>query len=239
VKKLLRIRNLYVNYGYVQAVKGLNLEAKSGNITVLIGSNGAGKTTTLKTVSGILKPSSGKIYFDDQRIDGIPAYKISRMGIILCPERRGIFSSLSVIENLRVATYSSKDKKEQIKQDLEKIFELFPILAERKKQPAGTLSGGEQQMLAIARALMSKPKLLMLDEPSLGLAPKIVDEIFDTLLKIKKQDFITILLVEQNAFLSLEIADYAYVMRTGQIVSEGPAKDILREKELVEKYLGG
>jgi branched-chain amino acid transport system ATP-binding protein len=234
---LLKIRDLYVNYGYVQAVKGLNLEAKTGNITVLIGSNGAGKTTTLKTISGLLKPSNGEIYFDTQRIDGIPAYKISRMGVILCPERRGIFSSLSVIENLRAATYSRKDKK--IKQDLEKIFELFPILAERKKQAAGTLSGGEQQMLAIARALMAKPKLLMLDEPSLGLAPKIVNEIFDTLLKIKEQDLITILLVEQNAFLSLEIADYAYVMKTGQIVSEGPAKDIRKERELIEKYLGG
>jgi branched-chain amino acid transport system ATP-binding protein len=234
---LLKIRDLYVNYGYVQAVKGLNLEAKTGNITVLIGSNGAGKTTTLKTISGLLKPSNGEIYFDTQRIDGIPAYKISRMGVILCPERRGIFSSLSVIENLRAATYSRKDKK--IKQDLEKIFELFPILAERKKQAAGTLSGGEQQMLAIARALMAKPKLLMLDEPSLGLAPKIVNEIFDTLLKIKEQDLITILLVEQNAFLSLEIADYAYVMKTGQIVSEGPAKDIMKERELIEKYLGG
>lgn len=234
---MLKIRDLYVNYGYVQAVKGLNLEAKTGNITVLIGSNGAGKTTTLKTISGLLKPSNGEIYFDTQRIDGIPAYKISRMGVILCPERRGIFSSLSVIENLRAATYSRKDKK--IKQDLEKIFELFPILAERKKQAAGTLSGGEQQMLAIARALMAKPKLLMLDEPSLGLAPKIVNEIFDTLLKIKEQDLITILLVEQNAFLSLEIADYAYVMKTGQIVSEGPAKDIMKERELIEKYLGG
>lgn len=234
---MLKIRDLYVNYGYVQAVKGLNLEAKTGNITVLIGSNGAGKTTTLKTISGLLKPSNGEIYFDTQRIDGIPAYKISRMGVILCPERRGIFSSLSVIENLRAATYSRKDKK--IKQDLEKIFELFPILAERRKQAAGTLSGGEQQMLAIARALMAKPKLLMLDEPSLGLAPKIVNEIFDTLLKIKEQDLITILLVEQNAFLSLEIADYAYVMKTGQIVSEGPAKDIMKERELIEKYLGG
>ncbi|MDI3472582.1 MAG: branched-chain amino acid transport system ATP-binding protein [Thermotogaceae bacterium] len=234
---MLKIRDLYVNYGYVQAVKGLNLEAKTGNITVLIGSNGAGKTTTLKTISGLLKPSNGEIYFNTQRIDGIPAYKISRMGVILCPERRGIFSSLSVIENLRAATYSRKDKK--IKQDLEKIFELFPILAERRKQAAGTLSGGEQQMLAIARALMAKPKLLMLDEPSLGLAPKIVNEIFDTLLKIKEQDLITILLVEQNAFLSLEIADYAYVMKTGQIVSEGPAKDIMKERELIEKYLGG
>jgi len=190
---LLQVLDLHVNYGPIKALKGISFSVEEGSVTVLLGANGAGKTTTLKTISGLLKPVKGSILFEGRDISKLPAYRVARLGVVLCPEGRRVFSSLTVHENLLAGAYT---RKESIKEDLDMIFSIFPVLAERKKQLAGTLSGGEQQMLAIARALIAKPKLLMLDEPSLGLAPKLTREIFDTILEIRETG-VTILLVEQ------------------------------------------
>ena len=232
---MLQVLDLHVNYGPIKALKGISFSVEEGSVTVLLGANGAGKTTTLKTISGLLKPVKGSILFEGRDISKLPAYRVARLGVVLCPEGRRVFSSLTVHENLLAGAYT---RKESIKEDLDMIFSIFPVLAERKKQLAGTLSGGEQQMLAIARALIAKPKLLMLDEPSLGLAPKLTREIFDTILEIRETG-VTILLVEQNAFMAMNIADMIYVLETGKVTLSGKPGEIKDRWEIVEKYLGG
>ena len=219
---MISIKNLEAYYGFVYALKGLNIEIKKGQIVTLLGANGAGKTTTLKCISGLLKPTNGTIQFLNQDIQNKEVEEIVKGGIIQSPEGRKIFASLTVEENLLAGAYTLKDKS-KIKTNFEKIYEYFPILSERKTQRAGTLSGGEQQMLAIGRALMADPKVLLLDEPSLGLAPLIVKDIFNIIKSINEEGM-TILLVEQNAMQALKISDYAYVLETGKIVHEGNAK---------------
>ncbi len=235
-KLVLEIKDLHVYYGAIHAIKGISIKVPQGKIITLIGANGAGKTTTLSTISGLVKARSGKIFFNGVDITNKPAHAINRMGIAMVPEGRRIFPGLTVYENLMMGAYNRKDK-EGIKEDLEWIFSLFPRLKERLSQMGGTLSGGEQQMLAISRALMSRPRLLMMDEPSLGLAPILVEEVFEVIQKINKEGT-TILLVEQNAYGALRISDYGYVLETGNIVLEGPSSELL-ENEMVKKaYLG-
>jgi branched-chain amino acid transport system ATP-binding protein len=234
---MLKIENLVVNYGAIKAIKGINVEVKQGEIVTLIGANGAGKSTILRAISSILKPASGKILFDGKDIAGMPPHKIVELGVSQAPEGRMIFSNLTVQENLDMGAYTRKDK-DNIKYDLELIFKLFPRLQERLKQPGGTLSGGEQQMLAISRALMSKPKLLLLDEPSLGIAPILVKQIFEKIKALKEATGLTILLVEQNANLALSISNYAYVLETGDIKLEGEAKELASNPEVRKAYLG-
>ena len=234
---MLDIQDLYVNYGAIKAIKGISLKVNKGEIVTLIGANGAGKTTILKTVSAILKPVSGKIFFEEKEITNIPANKIVEMGICQSPEGRLIFSNLTVEENLMMGAYTRKDK-QNFKQDLEFIYTLFPRIKERLKQPGGTLSGGEQQMLAISRAFMANPKLLLLDEPSLGIAPILVKQIFEKIVALNKEKSITILLVEQNANFSLMISDYAYVMDTGNIILEGKANEVAKDEKVRKAYLG-
>jgi branched-chain amino acid transport system ATP-binding protein len=234
---MLKIENLVVNYGAIKAIKGINVEVKQGEIVTLIGANGAGKSTILRAISSILKPASGKILFDGKDIAGMPPHKIVELGVSQAPEGRMIFSNLTVQENLDMGAYTRKDK-DNIKYDLELIFKLFPRLQERLKQPGGTLSGGEQQMLAISRALMSKPKLLLLDEPSLGIAPILVKQIFEKIKTLKDATGLTILLVEQNANLALSISNYAYVLETGDIKLEGDAKELASNPEVRKAYLG-
>lgn len=236
-KKILEISDLNVYYGAIHAIKGISFHVMKGEIVTLIGANGAGKTTTLNTISGLLKPRSGKIIFEGKRIDKSPPHKIVDLGISQAPEGRKIFPNLSTLENLELGAYTRKDK-EGIKKDLEKVFELFPRLKERLKQNAGTLSGGEQQMLSIGRALMSSPKVMLLDEPSLGLAPMLVKSIFSTVLEINQKGT-TILLVEQNAHMALQIAHRGYVIETGRIVLEDTAKNLVNNQQVKEAYLGG
>lgn len=248
---LLQVENLQVNYGPIQAVKGINLNIEKGQIVALLGANGAGKTTTLRTISGIIKSSGGKIVFDGEDISHKKAFVVASKGLTQSPEGRLVFYGLNVEDNLKAGAYSLKAKKvikdgvevrvsaaKQLKENLERVYRLFPILKERRKQQASTLSGGEQQMLAIGRALMASPKLLLLDEPSLGLAPLIIKEIFNTLKEIKEEGT-TILIVEQNALATLKIADYAYVLELGSISLEGPASELINDKRLVDAYLGG
>lgn len=234
---MLKIENLKVNYGAINAIKGINVHVDKGAIVTLIGANGAGKTTILRTISGLVKPESGKIIFDGRDITDDKPNKIVEMGICQSPEGRLIFSNLTVKENLEMGAYTRKDKP-KIKDDLEFIFTLFPRLKERLKQLGGTLSGGEQQMLAISRALMSKPKLLLLDEPSLGIAPILVKAIFEKIVALNKATGITILVVEQNANLALASADYGYVLETGKILLEGSAKELAQNAEVKKAYLG-
>jgi len=234
---MLKIENLVVNYGAIKAIKGINVEVKQGEIVTLIGANGAGKSTILRAISSILKPVSGKIIFDGKDITGMPPHKIVELGISQAPEGRMIFSNLTVQENLDMGAYTRKDK-DNFKNDLGLIFKLFPRLQERLKQPGGTLSGGEQQMLAISRALMSKPKLLLLDEPSLGIAPILVKQIFEKIKTLKDVTGLTILLVEQNANLALSISNYAYVLETGIIKLEGEAKELANNPDIRKAYLG-
>jgi len=236
-KKLLEISDLNVYYGAIHAIKGISFYVKKGEIVTLIGANGAGKTTTLNTISGLLKPRSGKIIFDEKRIDKSPPHKIVDLGISQAPEGRKIFANLSTLENLELGAYARKDR-DGIKDDLKKVFELFPRLKERLKQNAGTLSGGEQQMLSIGRALMSSPKVMLLDEPSLGLAPMLVKSIFSTILEINQKGT-TILLVEQNAHMALQIAHRGYVIETGRIVLEDTAKNLVNNQQVRKAYLGG
>ena len=234
---LLEVKDINVYYGVIQALKGISLEVNEGEIVALIGANGAGKSTTMQSIMGLIHPRSGEIYYNGVRIDKMPTHQIVKMGMTEVPEGRHIFQELTVIENIMLGAYTVKDR-EQKKNDLEKVFNLFPRLLERKNQIAGTLSGGEQQMLAISRALMSKPKLLLLDEPSMGLSPILVDEVFDIIKEIHNQGT-TILLVEQNAEKALQIADKAYVLETGNITLTGTGKE-LRDNELIIKaYLGG
>jgi len=235
--KMLSIENLNINYGAIKAVKNVSLNVPDKSIVTLIGANGAGKSTILRTISGLIKAVSGKITFLGKTIFNIAPSKIVERGISQAPEGRLIFANLTVLENLEMGAYTRKDKTE-IKDDMELVFSLFPRLKERMKQPGGTLSGGEQQMLAISRALMAKPKLLLLDEPSLGIAPILVKTIFEKIVALNKNSGITILLVEQNANLALSIADYGYVLETGSIKLEGKASELAQNAEIRKAYLG-
>ena len=234
---LLEVKKLQVTYGPIQAVKGIDLTVEKGSIVALLGANGAGKTSTLRSISGIVKKSGGEVVFNGENISKAKAFKIAAKGLTQSPEGRLIFVGLNVEDNLKAGAYSLKSKK-QVKENLERVYRLFPILQERRKQQANTLSGGEQQMLAIGRALMASPKLLLLDEPSLGLAPLIIKDIFNTLKEIQKEGT-TILIVEQNALATLKIADYAYVLELGAISLEGPATELIKDKRLIDAYLGG
>jgi branched-chain amino acid transport system ATP-binding protein len=233
---MLEVKNLIVSYGAIKALKGISFTVKPGTIVTLIGANGAGKTTTLRTISGLIKAQEGHIYFMGDEITNIPAHKIVQMGITHVPEGRRIFPDLTVRENLELGAWTLKDPKLK-KEKLEQVFELFPRLKERQKQMGGTLSGGEQQMLAVGRALMTESQLILLDEPSMGLAPMLVEEIFKVLKQINEEGK-TILLVEQNAEMALQLADYAYVLEVGEITMEGPAKEILENPKVKEAYLG-
>lgn len=233
---MLEIKDLHVSYGGIKALRGINIEVPDGKIVTLIGANGAGKSTLLRTISGLVKSESGSIKLDGKEITGLPINKICAEGMALSPEGRHVFSDLTVIENLRIGAYLRNDKK-AIEKDLEWVFNLFPRLKERSWQFAGTLSGGEQQMLAVGRALMSKPKILMLDEPSLGLAPLVVQQIFDIIREINNSG-VTVLLIEQNANMALKTADIAYVIETGEIVLSGTGKQVLENPTVREAYLG-
>ena len=234
---MLEVKDLEVYYGAIHAVKGISLRVEDGQVVSLIGSNGAGKSTTLHTISGLIKPRSGNILFDGTDITGTPAHKIVASGLVQVPEGRHVFANMSVMENLDMGAYLRKDK-DGIEKDKKKVFELFPRLFERKNQLSGTLSGGEQQMLAMGRALMERPRVLLLDEPSMGLAPLLVKEIF-SIIKTINEEGTTVLLVEQNANMALSIADYAYVLETGRITLSGPAADLSASEAVRKAYLGG
>jgi branched-chain amino acid transport system ATP-binding protein len=235
---MLEILDLEVCYGSITALQGVSAKVEKGTIVTLVGANGAGKTTTLRTISGVIKARSGKISFNGEEITNKPPHKIVARGIAQCPEGRMVFANLTVLENLKMGAYLRRDKA-GIANDLEFVFGIFPRLQERQKQTAGTLSGGEQQMLAIGRALMSKPKCLMLDEPSLGIAPILVQTIFDKIVEINKALGITILLVEQNANLALEISHYGYVLETGRVLLHDRSAALRENEEIRAAYLGG
>jgi branched-chain amino acid transport system ATP-binding protein len=234
---MLKVDNIQTYYGNIQALRGISLEVKKGEIICLIGANGAGKSTTLMSISGIEPPRSGTIVLEGTDITGMPPHKIVTMGMSQVPEGRRIFPALTVVENLDMGAYLRSDKEEQ-KRDLEYVFELFPILSQRRNQTGGTLSGGEQQMLAISRALMAKPRMLLLDEPSLGLAPLIVQQIFEIITRINKEQGTTIFLVEQNANMALKIADRGYVLQNGMIVKTDTASALMEDEEVKNAYLG-
>lgn len=234
---LLSLSNVSVSYGAIQALKSANINVEEGKIVALLGANGAGKTSTLKAISGLVPVEKGEIIFNGAKISGLSAEKVVRKGVIHVPEGRQIFGGLTVEENLKIGAYSLSDKK-KVAENLAYVYEKFPVLLERKKQVAGTLSGGEQQMLAIGRGLMASPKLLILDEPSLGLAPLIVKEIFN-IVKSLNDAGTTILIVEQNATQTLKIADYAYVLEVGSITNQGTGADLLADPKIIEAYLGG
>lgn len=233
---MLEIKDIEVYYGVIQAIKGISFEVNEGEVIALIGANGAGKTTTLHTITGLLTPKSGSIYFEGKDITKTPAHKIVSMGMAHVPEGRRVFADLTVYENLKMGAYTRKDKNE-IAESLKMVYTRFPRLKERKNQMAGTLSGGEQQMLAMGRALMSHPKIIVMDEPSMGLSPILVNEIFDIIQKVSA-DGTTVLLVEQNAKKALSIANRAYVLETGKIVLEGNAKDLMNDDSIKKAYLG-
>ena len=237
MNSMLKIEDINVFYGAIHAIKGVSLEVNQGEIVTLIGANGAGKSTILRTVSGLLKPKEGTISFEDSVISGMPAHEIVAKGISQVPEGRRIFAEMTVMENLELGAFTRKDKA-GIKEDLEMVFTRFPRLKERMTQDAGTLSGGEQQMLAMGRALMSRPRLLLLDEPSMGLAPLLIKEIFNIIVDINK-DGTTVLLVEQNANMALSIAHRAYVLETGRITLSGDAKELAASEDVRKAYLGG
>jgi branched-chain amino acid transport system ATP-binding protein len=233
---MLTLENISVSYGAISALKGVSMQVEQGEVVTLIGANGAGKTTTLRSITGLLSPTEGRILFEGQEISGRPTHQLVARGISMSPEGRGVFANLTVYENLQMGAYLKKNKAE-IAQDLERGFRMFPRLKERESQKAGTLSGGEQQMLAMARALMSRPRLLLLDEPSLGLAPLVVHKIFEAIDEIRGEGT-TILLVEQNAHAALKHSDRAYVLETGRIVMEGPSKELAADPRIKEAYLG-
>ena len=233
---MLEIRNLNVHYGGIHALRGINLEVDDGKIISLIGANGAGKSTTLKSVMGLVPKSAGSVVWNGRDITRLETKEIVKAGIALCPEGRKVFPDLTVAENLTIGAYLRKDK-EEIKKDRDWVYELFPRMKEREWQLAGTLSGGEQQMLAVGRALMTKPKLLMLDEPSLGLAPLVIKDIFSIIRQIKEAG-VNVLLIEQNAKVALEISDFAYVMETGTITMSGPGRELLSDDRVKKAYLG-
>jgi branched-chain amino acid transport system ATP-binding protein len=234
---LLEIKDLKVAYGKIQAIKGISLHINAGEIVTLVGANGAGKTTLLKSISGILKPSAGVINFEGKDVQTLAPHNRVLEGLCQAPEGRGIFPGMTVLENLEMGKYARKDWKNELKEDLDRIYTLFPRLKERQNQAGGTLSGGEQQMLSIGRALMSRPRLLLLDEPSMGLAPKFIQQIFNIIREIQAQG-VSILLVEQNAAQALSCANRAYVLETGNIVKEGPGKDLLNDDAIKKAYLG-
>jgi branched-chain amino acid transport system ATP-binding protein len=233
---MLSINNLVVSYGGIEALKGISLDVEEGKIVTLVGANGAGKSTMLRSIMGLVKPKSGSIKYNDKDLLTIKTKNMVDNGVVLVPEGRRVFSNLSVIENLKIGAFTRKDEK-NIKSDIEWIYSLFPRLKERSWQSAGTLSGGEQQMLAVGRALMSRPKLLMMDEPSLGLAPLVVKDIFSIIKEVHKQG-VTVLLIEQNANAALHIADVGYVIETGNIKLKGSGKDLLSNEEVKKAYLG-
>jgi branched-chain amino acid transport system ATP-binding protein len=236
---LLEVRDLNVFYGRIHAIKGLSVEVEEGKIVTLIGANGAGKTTTMKAISGVRPVAQGSVWFDGRDITRVPGYQRVLMGLCQAPEGRGIFPGMSVMENLEMGCYARKDRKSAAKdQDLERVLHLFPRLRERIKQSGGTLSGGEQQMLAIGRALMSRPRLLLLDEPSMGLAPMLIQQIFTIVREINAQGT-TVLLVEQNASQALRLAEKAYVLETGRVVKEGTGDQLLNDQSVIAAYLGG
>jgi len=235
---LLEVKNLVVNYGVITALQGVSLKVPQGDIVTLIGANGAGKTTTLRTISGLLKARSGEIHYNGQNITNLPPHQLVKLGISQVPEGRMVFANLTVDENLGMGAYLVNDKK-VIARELDYVFSIFPRLKEREKQVAGTLSGGEQQMLAIGRALMSQPKFLMLDEPSLGIAPLLVKTIFEKIVEINRQRGLTILLVEQNANLALEVSRYGYVLETGRILLEDKSPALRENPQVKSAYLGG
>ncbi len=237
MEHLLEVKNLSVSYGVVPALRNISFTVDEGEVVALIGPNGAGKTTTMHTISGLLKPKSGHIAYDGGEIGGTEAHKLVRAGISQVPEGRGIFPILTVADNVNIGAYLRKDK-EQILEDREWVYSLFPRLEERRNQIGGTLSGGEQQMLAIARALMARPKLLLLDEPSMGLAPIIVEDIFRIIRQINRERNTTILLVEQNAKMALTASHRAYIMEVGQIVNEGKSADLKKDDQIQKSYLG-
>ncbi|RQT95210.1 ABC transporter ATP-binding protein [Burkholderia cenocepacia] len=233
---MLKIKGLQVNYGGIQAVKGVDMEVRQGELVTLIGANGAGKTTTMKAITGLKAYSAGDIEYDGKSIKGVPSHELLKRGLAMVPEGRGIFARMSIIENMQMGAYLRNDN-EQIKKDVDRMFGFFPRLKERATQLAGTLSGGEQQMLAMSRAILSKPKLLLLDEPSMGLSPIMVEKIFEVVREISKEG-ITVLLVEQNARLALQAADRGYVMDSGTVTMEGNAKQMLDDPKVRAAYLG-
>ncbi len=235
---MLEIKNLVVNYGVITALQGISLRVKQGDIVTLIGGNGAGKTTTLRAVSGLLKVRGGEVLYEGRDITNLPPHELVKLGIAHVPEGRMVFANLTVMENLRMGAYLLTDKA-IIHRELEYVFDVFPRLKEREKQLAGTLSGGEQQMLAIGRALMSRPKFLMLDEPSLGIAPLLVQKIFEKIVQINRDHKITVLLVEQNANLALEVSSYGYVLETGRIILEDASAALRENPQVKSAYLGG
>lgn len=239
-ERILDIQNLHFSYGPIKALNNLSLHVNKGEIVALLGANGAGKTTLLQTISGLNNAASGEIIFKGESITKFPAEKIVQRHLIHVPEHRQVFSTMSVLDNLHLGAYHhyQKTKKKNVVQEIEKLFDVFPILDERKDQLAGTLSGGQQQMLAIARAIMSKPDLLLLDEPSLGLAPIIVKEVLELVKNLRDQYNTTVLLIEQNVFASLKISDRAYVIQHGEIVKEGSAQELLRDENVKEAFLG-
>ncbi len=234
---LLEVNNLEVFYGVIRAIKGISFHVEEGELVTLIGANGAGKTTTMQSVMGLIHPRAGEIIYDGQKINNVPSHKIVKLGMTQVPEGRRIFAELTVYENLLMGAFIEKDKS-VVRADMEKVYELFPRLAERRNQVAGTLSGGEQQMLAMGRAIMSRPKLLMLDEPSMGLSPLLVDLVFD-IIKQLHRDGTTILLVEQNAGKALDISDRAYVLENGVITLQGTGKELAESDSVKKAYLGG
>ena len=233
---MLEVKDIEVFYGVIQAIKGISFEVNEGEVIALIGANGAGKTTTLQTITGLISPKKGQIFFEGQEITHVPAHKIVSMGMAHVPEGRRVFAQLSVLDNLKLGAFTRKDK-EEIEETLIRVYKRFPRLEERKNQIAGTLSDGEQQMLAMGRALMSHPKIILMDEPSMGLSPIFVNEIFDIIQEVSKSGT-TVLLVEQNAKKALSIADRGYVLETGRIVLEGNAKDLLDNEQVKKAYLG-
>ena len=237
--ELLKVENINVYYGSIHAIKDVSFHVNEGEIVTMIGANGAGKTTTMHAISGLLKLQSGSISYEGKVISKMDAYKIVSLGLAQCPEGRRVFSGLSVHDNLEMGAYARKDGRDAVQDDFDMVFELLPRLKERRNQIAGTLSGGEQQMLAIGRALMSRPKMLLLDEPSMGLSPLLVKEIFRTIENVNRERGVTVLLVEQNAKMALNIADRGYVLETGSVTMEGKASDLANNPEVKNAYLGG
>jgi len=234
---LLKVENIVAAYGQITALKGVTLEVDAGEVVAILGANGAGKSTMLRAISGLVRPRSGQILFEGRRLDRLRPHEIAGLGVVQCPEGRRLFANLTVLENLEMGAYTRSDR-QGIAEDMARVCALFPVLAARRAQRAGTLSGGEQQMLALGRALMARPRLLLLDEPSLGLAPILIEQIFATIRQIREQG-VTILLVEQNAHVALEIADRGYVLETGKVAICGAARELISDPAIVEVYLGG